>query len=412
MDKKVDVLVLGGGAGGLAAGARAATLGASVVLLDREPAPGGVLDQCIHHGFGVHRYREELAGPEFAHRLLMEFEQSGGEFLGNHYASAVDVQRRRVSAFGPNGRIHFRPSRLVLATGARERPFGALGVPGFRPSGILTAGVAQRMVNVDGLLPGRRAIILGSGDIGLIMARRLHLEGVEVVGVLEQRATPGGLIRNVVQCLDDFEIPLLLQHTVSCVHGTSRLEGVTIAGADRQGALIPGTEEYMAVDTLVLSVGLIPDNELVSGLVPTDETSGGLRVDSRMKTEIDWIYAAGNNVVIYDLADWVARAGETAGQYAAQAALGDSSLPESVPVVRGANIVHMVPTALACAGAARLLLRVGEPIEDGILRIGGLVSRPLARARPSEMILIELSEEEVSELSKRERVLVEIVSHE
>jgi len=411
MDKKIDCLVLGGGAGGLAAAAEAARHGANVVLLDREPAPGGVLDQCIHHGFGVHRYREELTGPEFAHRLVTELERSGAEFLGKRFASLVDVKRRRVSTLGPSGYIHFQPSRVILATGARERPFGALGVPGFRPSGILTAGVAQRMVNVDGLLPGRRTIILGSGDIGLIMARRLHLEGVEVVAVLEQRAIAGGLTRNVVQCLDDFEIPLLLQHTVSCVHGTSRLEGVTVGEVDRQGVLIPGTEQYMAADTLVLSVGLIPDNELVSGLVPTDKATGGLRVNSQMKTEIDWLYAAGNNVIIYDLADWVARAGETAGQFAAQAALGESPPPDSVPLETGANIVHMVPTALADTNAACLLLRVSEPIANGSLQIEGLKPRPVARARPSEMIEVELSEEEISELCKRERILVEIVSH-
>jgi thioredoxin reductase len=407
--ENVDVLVLGGGAAGLAAATQAADQGARVALLDREPAPGGVLDQCIHHGFGLHRYREELTGPEFAHRLFTEFDRSGAHFFGDRYASALQSCTRTVVTLGSDGRIVFKAGAVVLATGARERPFGALLVPGFRPSGILTAGVAQRMVNIDGVLPGRRAIVLGSGDIGLIMARRLHLEGVEVVAVIEQRPFPGGLLRNVVQCLEDFEIPLLLEHTVSRIHGFARLEGVTTQEVDSRGTPVPGTEQFVEADTLVLSVGLIPDNELVAGFVTIDDANGGLRVDSQMRTRIDWLFAAGNNVVIFDLADWVAQAGEIAGHHAAAYALGATHPKPSIPLVRGEHLLHMVPSALVPDIPTRLFLRVDKPIPKGDLLIGGVVSRALVGVRPSEMVEVMLTAEQVSALCEREKILVEMV---
>jgi len=404
----VDVLVLGAGAAGLAAASAAAEQGANVSLIDREEFPGGVLDQCIHPGFGLHRYQQELTGPEFAHRMVAEVTSSGAAFHGSRYACCIHPEDHTVDTLGPTGRILFKPTTVVLATGARERPFGALAIPSFRPSGILTAGVAQRLVNIDGVLPGKRAIVLGSGDIGLIMARRLHLEGVEVVAVLEQRPFPGGLLRNVVQCLEDFEIPLLLKHTVSCVHGTARLKGVTMVETDDFGAPVPGTEEFIEADTLVLSVGLIPDNELVMEMVSMDQGNGGLRVDSQMRTDAKWLFAAGNNVVVYDLADWVADAGETAGRHAAKQALGEHPTDTVTRLVRGPGVLHMVPAALTPGGGCHVLLRVDRPIVRGRLTIGNAASKVLHGARPSEMIEWHLSEDQVHDLCRSTEVNVEV----
>jgi NAD(P)H-nitrite reductase large subunit len=282
-------------------------------------------------------------------------------------------------------------------------------IPGYRCSGILTAGVAQRMVNIEGVFPGRKAVVLGSGDIGLIMARRLHLEGVEVVAVLEKMPTPGGLLRNVVQCLEDFEIPLLLSHTVSKVHGRHRLEGVTITSVDHQGMAIPDTEEFLSVDTLVLSVGLIPDTEIATGAVPLNSQTGGFCVDSQMQTASEWLFAAGNNVIIFDLADWVALVGETAGRNAAAHAEGATRSEQSVPLIRGSHLMHLAPSCLVAADSAHLFLRVDQPVENARLQVGSVVSRMLTRARPSEMIDVSLSAEQVRELCSSESVSVEVI---
>ena len=295
-----------------------------------------------------------------------------------------------------------------MATGARERPFGTLAIPGFRPSGILTAGMAQRMVNIEGLRPGNRAIILGSGDIGLIMARRLHLEGVEVVAVLEQKPFPGGLIRNVVQCLDDFGIPLLLRHTLQEIYGAGRLEAVTAVEVDEHGVRIPGTERRIEVDTLVLSVGLIPDNELIVPFLALEGGAGGPRVDSRMRTEVDWLFAAGNNTIIFDLADWVARAGETAGRFAAAQACDDSITEDPVSLIGGANLLHLTPNALVPGIPTPLLLRVDRVIPRGMLRIGDVVLRKLVNAGPSEMLEVSLTQDQIRELCRSKEIQIEV----
>ena len=335
---KVDVLVVGGGAAGIAAAAAAAREGADALLIERNDRLGGVLEQCIHPGFGLHRYREELTGPEFAHRLLGEFDSSGAEAVTGCTVLEVNPQGPSVVAASPKGLLKFRPKALIWSTGARERPFGALRIPGARPAGIYTAGLAQRLVNIHGLLPGRKAIVLGSGDIGLIMARRLHLEGVEVVAVLELRPFPGGLMRNVVQCLEDFGIPLLLRHTVAEVHGKDRLQGVTVVEVDEEGRPLPGTERYVEVDTLVLSVGLIPENRLIEGFVPLDPLNRGPVVNARLQTEVPWLFAAGNNVAVFDLVDSVAELGARAGAAAARYARGKPSEGRAIPLVRGENI--------------------------------------------------------------------------
>ena len=407
---RTDVVVLGGGAAGLAAATAAANEGREALLIEQENSPGGVLEQCIHPGFGVHRYKEELTGPEFAARLIEELDRSGARILTRRSVLAIDPKSHSVETVGPEGVRVIRPKAIVFATGARERPFGALRIPGPRPAGIFTAGLAQKLVNLYNLLPGHRALILGSGDIGLIMARRLHLEGVEVVGVLELKPFPGGLMRNVVQCLDDFGIPLYLSHTVTAVHGAKRLTGVTAAKVDQNGQPIPGTEQEFQVDTLILSVGLIPESDLINPFVGIDPINRGPRVDSKWQTEVPWLFAAGNGVAVFDLVDAVAAAGESAGRFAARFAKGDIPATRRIPLVRGQNVLHLVPTAIDPSVPTVVHLRVPRPMERAQVRIGGgIVSRRLIGVRPAEMVEVKISPEAAQELAKLAEAKVEVI---
>ncbi len=406
---EVDVLVVGAGAAGMAAATAAARAGARTVLLERGERLGGVLEQCIHPGFGLHRYREELTGPEFAHRLRAELEDSGAEILTGTTVLEILPDGPRVKAVTPRGLRKFRSRAVVWAAGARERPFGALRIPGTRPAGIFTAGLAQRLLDLEGLLPGRRAVILGSGDIGLIMARRLHLEGVEVRAVLEIQPFPGGLTRNVVQCLQDFGIPLLLSHTVAEVHGRKRLEGITAVKVDARWNPLPGTERYIEADALVLSVGLIPETRLIEGFVQLDPVNRGPKVNGSLQTDVPWLFAAGNCVAVFDLVDTVAALGERAGIAAARYARGELPSGRKVPLVRGENVVGLVPSYLNGAmGSVAVHLRVPRPMEGVTVDLGGVVRRRVRVARPAEMIEIRLGKEEIAELSRAPQVVVEV----
>lgn len=406
---RVDVLVVGGGAAGMAATAAAARQGAKTLLLERNQRLGGVLEQCIHPGFGLHRYREELTGPEFAARLRGELESSGAELLTEAALLDLDPSGPRAVVVYPGGLVEVRPKAVVWAAGARERPFGALRVPGTRPAGIFTAGLAQRLVNIRGLLPGRRAVILGSGDIGLIMARRLHLEGVEVAAVLEIKPFPGGLMRNVVQCLDDFGIPLLLRHTVARVHGKERLSGITVMEVDEAGRPLPGTDRFIPCDALVLSVGLIPEVRALEPFTPMDPVNRGPQVDSLLRTRVPWLFAAGNSVAVFDLVDTVAALGERAGAAAARRARGEIPPAREVPVVRGENVLHLVPSYLVPGEEATVFLRVPRPLPKMRVSVGGLISRNHLGARPAEMIEVKLSSEATRELAQLPEVRVEVV---
>jgi len=404
-EKVVDVLVVGGGAAGMAA---AASAGAQTLLLECDAEVGGVLNQCIHTGFGLHRYREELTGPEFGHRLLGELERSRAEVISG--CTVIDIEHHGpvVHAVGPEGRLRIRPKALVWATGAGERPFGSLMTPGPRPAGIFTAGLAQRFVNIHGFLPGKRALILGSGDIGLIMARRLHLEGMEVAAVVEVQPFPGGLTRNVVQCLEDYNIPLLLCHGITEVHGRDRLTGVTIAQVDKSRLPIAGSERHFAVDTLILSIGLIPENELILPFTPIDPVNRGPRVNSLMQTEVPWLFAAGNNVVIFDLVDTVAAVGEMAGASAALYARGELPQKRLTRLVRGENVLHLVPSSLVAESPTVLYLRVSRPINAAMVHVGDVISRKQSVVRPSEMIEIRIPQDALRELVKKDEVHVKV----
>ncbi len=379
------------------------------VLLERGERLGGVLEQCIHPGFGLHRYREELTGPEFAHRLKEELEDSGADVLTEATVLEISPNGPYVKVASPRGLKVFRPGAVVWAVGARERPFGALRIPGTRPSGVFTAGLAQRFLDLEGLLPGRRAVILGSGDIGLIMARRLHLEGVEVAAVLEIQPFPGGLTRNVVQCLHDFGIPLLLSHTVAEVHGKKRLTGITAVRVDEDWNPIPGTEKRFEVDTLILSVGLIPEVRLIEDFVALDPVNRGPRVNAQMQTEVPWLFSAGNCVAVFDLVDTVAALGERAGAAAARHVRGELPPGNRVPLVRGGNVVSLVPSALdGTLDEATVYLRVPRPMEGATVDLGGVVRRKVRVVRPAEMIEIPLNGDHLRELTRLPEIVVEV----
>lgn len=330
MTEQWDVVVVGAGPGGLAAGAAARQYGASrVLILERDKQPGGILNQCIHDGFGLVHYREALTGPEYALRALAEARDAGAQISCGQMALDIGPQRT-VTVAGRGGLRVCEAGAVVLATGCRERTRGAISIPGQRPAGVYTAGVAQNLINVRNILPGRRAVILGSGDIGLIMARRLTLEGAQVPAVIELLPSPSGLKRNVSQCLYDFGIPLHTGCTVTEVLGQKRVTGVRVAQV-QDGKILEDTQRLIPCDTLILSVGLIPENEVgkTAGLSP-DADSGNMPTDARLQTAVPGIFACGNARGVMDLADYVTRQGTMAGRNAAAFSMG-RPLPCTAP---------------------------------------------------------------------------------
>jgi len=317
--EKYDIVVIGGGPAGLAAAISAKKNGTdSVLILERDKEPGGILNQCIHNGFGLHTFHEELTGPEYADRFIRQVKELGIECRLN--TMVMDISRAKtVTAMNrEEGLFDIQAKAVILAMGCRERARGALNIPGFRPAGIYSAGTAQRLVNMEGYMPGREVVILGSGDIGLIMARRMTLEGAKVKVVAELMPYSGGLKRNIVQCLDDYGIPLKLSHTVIDIRGKERLEGITLAEVDGRGKSIPGTEEFYSCDTLLLSVGLIPENELSGKMgVAMNPVTSGPRVNESLETNIGGVFACGNVLHVHDLVDFVSEEASAAGKNAA-----------------------------------------------------------------------------------------------
>lgn len=315
-----DIVIIGGGPAGLAAAVSAREHGAKkIMILERDKELGGVLNQCIHNGFGLHRFKEELTGPEYAQRYIDQVISLEIPYL--LHTMVLDISKDRiVTAINKEqGLFHIKAGAVILAMGCRERPRGALNIPGYRPAGIFSAGTAQRLVNMEGFLPGKEIVILGSGDIGLIMARRLTLEGCKVKVVAEIMPYSGGLKRNIVQCLDDYNIPLKLSHTVVDIDGKDRICGVTIAKVDEHLRPIKGTEEYISCDTLLLSVGLIPENELSSGMgVVIDPVTKGPVVNESLETSIKGVFACGNVLHVHDLVDYVSEEAKNAGEHAAE----------------------------------------------------------------------------------------------
>lgn len=369
-----DLVIIGGGPAGLAAAIAARRAGVQdILILERDRELGGILNQCIHNGFGLHTFKEELTGPEYAARFADQVRALGIPCKLNTMVLDLAADRTVTAMNREDGLFQLHPKAVVLAMGCRERPRGALNIPGTRPAGIYTAGTAQRLVNMEGYLPGRRVVILGSGDIGLIMARRMTLEGAKVLCVAELMPYSGGLKRNIVQCLDDFGIPLKLSHTVVDIQGKERVEGVTIARVEN-GRPVPGTEEHYDCDTLLLSCGLLPENELSRAAgVELSPVTGGPAVNESLETSIPGVFAAGNVLHVHDLVDYVSEEASAAGAHAARYILrGAAADGETLPVQAADGVRYTVPTAVHPArldGALTLRLRVGNVYRNKALAV-------------------------------------------
>lgn len=349
---KTSIVIIGGGPAGLAAAIAAKKAGIDdLLILERDKELGGILNQCIHNGFGLHTFKEELTGPEYAARYIKEVEQLGIKYLLQTMVvdiSIADTVQKVTAMNKEQGLFEIEADSIILAMGCRERPRGALNIPGYRPAGIYSAGTAQYYVNIEGRMPGKEVVILGSGDIGLIMARRMTLEGAKVKLVAELMPYSGGLKRNIVQCLDDYGIPLRLSHTVVDIDGKERVKGVTIAKVDEFNRPIPGTEEYISCDTLLLSCGLIPENELSEKLgTAMNPVTNGPLVNESLETSIKGVFACGNVLHVHDLVDYVSKEAEMAGANAAAYVKGSLKEAEKeLPIIAKNGVRYTVPAMI------------------------------------------------------------------
>ena len=398
MKNHYDVIVIGGGPGGMAAACAACGGGASsVLLIERDREVGGILNQCIHSGFGLHHFKEELTGPEYAGRFAAMLKETETEVLTDTMVLEVTADRRVKCLNSRDGYREYSAGAIVLAMGCRERTRGAIAIPGDRPAGVMTAGTAQRYVNMEGYMPGRRIVILGSGDIGLIMARRMTLEGAKVLACVELCPYSNGLTRNIVQCLEDYGIPLYLSHTITGIVGRKRVEKVVISKVDGFTP-IPGTEFEIECDTVLLSVGLIPENELTRRAeIPIDRRTNGPAVYENMQTMCEGIFACGNVVHVHDLVDFVTAESMKAGAAAAAYALGRRATGRTLDIIPGEGVNYTVPQKLRpdnVSPTAEIFFRTNRP--RGASRItvasGDRVIASFMRARmaPGEMEKISL----------------------
>jgi len=408
---EADVAVIGSGPAGLTAAIHAHRAGAkNILLIEREEELGGILKQCIHNGFGLEQFKQDYTGPEYAERLIREIDKTDVQCYLNTLVTDISSDRIITAVSPEHGVLEIRAKSIVLAMGCRERARGSIGIPGTRPAGIFTAGVAQRFVNIDGYLPGKEVVILGSGDIGLIMARRLTLEGAKVKGVYEIMDYPGGLKRNIVQCLNDFDIPLHLSHTVTEIRGKERVEGVVVSKVDDKLHPVKGSEQFIKCDTLLLSVGLIPENELSkkAGIELSNGTRGPVTTET-MESSVSGMFSCGNVSTVFDLVDYVAQTGITAGANAAKYALGGlRNGGKLVEVVPGDNVRLLFPQRYSLQDDLILFIRAAEPIEKPVvIEVSPLelkIKRPYAR--PNEMIRAKVLKERLTDVTEPIKVSI------
>ena len=402
MTAKVDLVIVGGGPAGMSAAVAAYDAGIrDILILERDTSLGGILRQCIHNGFGLHRFKEELTGPEYAYRYEKQVRERNIAFKLGTMVLDITPDKVVTAINGEDGLFTVEAKSIILAMGCRERPKGALNIAGTRPSGIFTAGTAQKFVNMDGYMPGKKVVILGSGDIGLIMARRMTLEGAEVKAVCELMPYSGGLARNIQQCLNDFDIPLLLSHTVVEIHGKDRVTGVTIAKVDERRKPIEETKQYIECDTLLLSVGLIPENELTkSASIPLDRITGGAIVDQNRQTDIPGIYACGNVLHVHDLVDYVSEEAAIAGRAAAEFIKGSTFSNKSIKLVTDGRVRYTVPQRISANEDVTVYFRVSDIYRDIRITVRDgeklLVNRKKLKVAPGEMETVTLTSEMIN----------------
>lgn len=402
---KKELVIIGGGPAGMAAAVAAYDAGVrDILILERDNALGGILRQCIHNGFGLHRFGEELTGPEYAYRYECQVKEREIPFMLDTMVIEVSSDRVVTAMNRENGIFTIEAGAVILAMGCRERPKGALNIAGARPAGIFTAGTAQKFVNMKGYMPGNEVVILGSGDIGLIMARRMTLEGAKVKAVCELMPYSGGLARNIEQCLNDFNIPLRLSHTVVEIHGKERLSGVTIARVDENRRPIKESEEYIPCDTLLLSCGLIPENELTKGAgIRLDRVTNGAVVDGERETAIPGIFACGNVLHVHDLVDYVSEESAIAGNAAARFIRGEGKKNISVSIKTDGRVRYTVPQKLTEIADTSVYFRVADVYRDAkiVVRDGDkvIISKKKQKFAPAEMEKIELKADVIASLS-------------
>ena len=408
--RNVDIAVIGGGAAGLAAAIKAKEKGIeNIVILERNEELGGILPQCIHTGFGLRYFKENFTGPEYISRFIKKAQDLQIESKLDTMVLEITSDKKITAVNSVDGLLTLQAKAIVLAMGCRERTRGALGIAGTRPAGILTAGTAQRLMDIEGYMPGAKVVILGSGDVGLIMARRFAMEGAKVEAVVEILPYASGLSRNVVQCLEDFNIPLLLEHTVTSIHGADRVEAVTVAKVNVDWKPIQETERTIECDTLILSVGLIPENELSQiADIALDSATGGPIINDYMETSVQGIFGCGNVVHVYDLVDQVTQAGELAGESAARYVLNElPTLRKKIVLKAGDNVKSVVPQIISGEEPVTLHLRVKKPMRNVKVKIGNL-SIPKRVVRPPEMVVISFTGKAIEKLEKKDELRVSI----
>lgn len=414
-----SVVVIGGGPAGLAAAIAARKAGIlDVLILERDRELGGILNQCIHNGFGLHTFQEELTGPEYADRFIVQARELGVACELNTMVMGISRERVVTAMNREKGMFRVQADAVILAMGCRERARGALNIPGYRPAGIFSAGTAQRLVNMEGYLPGREVVILGSGDIGLIMARRMTLEGARVKVVAERMPYCGGLKRNMVQCLEDYGIPLKLCHTVVDIQGRERLEGVILAQVDEKGRPIPGTEEAYTCDTLLLSVGLIPENEISLEMgVELDRVTSGPVVDENLETNIPGVFACGNVLHVHDLVDYVSEEAGRAGKNAAVFVTGRPAEGErrQIPLTAGQGVRYTVPQRICVErteSCVKIRFRVDAVFQDSYISVyrngERIMHRRKAVMAPGEMEEVILPGAMLEACTGSERIAIKI----